>query len=239
MKELRQTVIVSTILGLILLGVWEFILIGTALLKIYDASLATYFTYFTNWSWTLYVVFYALVIEGYAFYQPLLRSTIVYLFFLVHGNAWTVWIVLMGIYLTNPEFLMEAIEENSGGLVIFGSNLYHVVPLFAIILFIAGHLGIIIQSISEHLNSIRYVEVRVLWYIWYLLGNALFVGLYALVRDPRRVYTPDFPLWAGIFMVLLVTLIVNGFSIYYFYWSGGTKIHLIPREKLMRNKKEK
>lgn len=47
---------VAKALSVALICVWLVLLILTALYKIYENSLGDYFTYFTNWSWTLHCV---------------------------------------------------------------------------------------------------------------------------------------------------------------------------------------
>ena len=87
------------------------------------------------------------------------------------------------------------------------------------------------ESLHLHLDYLgRTSVVRWTWYTWYLLGNVLFITIYALILDPRRVYTPDIPIWVGAILVIFISVLVNGVSLYFFYLAAGKQVHHLDVE---------
>jgi len=114
-----------------------------------------YFIHFTNWAWTLLLVF--LLVDVVLFLNP---DWVVYtfgwtflVFFLTHAVAWAVAIGVTVLLLVEDTFLANFTEEFGVGLVTVGNSVYHTWPLIAILLYAALHYPLLSRSVQRQTNA--------------------------------------------------------------------------------------
>jgi len=194
---------------------WAFTMLVGAVLKIVDSGVHSYLRHFTNWSWTLQLLFYfatspapLLVVNdstkslGAQFVRAVVALTFVPLVGIVFVVAGVV-MVLLG---TRSQFLVVLFREHSPSFVMLGNDVYHFVPIIALLGYGLVNWHFILHSINWLLNrSGRWALALYLAYG----GPAISLLWYITFFDPRVVYQTSIGFVPGaLFTVIMLTLFV-------------------------------
>lgn len=209
--------------------IWFSILFTGIVSKLLIDGFVSYTSHFTNWALTSQMLFYGItcgasfVWTGLAPLDgPVSRVTqaaIVLFFFPLSGIAFTVMIVVATLFLTGSTFLTKILLEFPVGVVFFGNEVVHFVPvaIFAIFAFLQRKL--IYFSLNRALvdNGITRSPVRLFFFIAYqaFAGSAILLGIYTTIFDPRVIYDTELPFLSGIVVAFLALLFCNAAPLMY------------------------
>lgn len=195
---------------------WTFVLWAAALVKIADSSFTEYIQFFTNWSWTIQLLFFTADLLCYMDTSGRCHRILTgHPFWLVYSITWTVFWLVFLLLANNPDIFNDVAEEGdlSMSTVLLGDRLVHVLPPIAMSAFMWHRW----HGITHHVWWIRHTEVysvvtvvlQVLLDVY--LAPLLFSALYAAGYDPRAVYDVDpWVLAAGIGLTPLVLSLFSG-----------------------------
>lgn len=192
-----------------LLLIWLGVLLYVAIDKIITSGLEDYFNYFTNWSWSIQIIFYYLLGVAVLLEGALFKFCCEYLLLPVTGITLLIYVVVMVLVLINPNFILEHIGEYSAGMVFFGNALFHYVPPFILVLFIFICSKKIKSALRENEKPRDYRD-----YLYQVYSPLIVVSFYRICNDYREVYRIKLNDIIMIVLVLLPLVILSG-SIYF------------------------
>jgi hypothetical protein len=135
---------------------WTLLLWVTAIYKL-DNDGITFFTFFTNWNWTLQIVFFTLEV-GALFsnikWVRVFNMSIV--FWLTNGTTWLVFWLVFFMFKDNANFLLQ-ISTIDGGpyafwIVLEGNALFHVLISISMLAYVIIRKDYVDDSVSIFLN---------------------------------------------------------------------------------------
>jgi hypothetical protein len=104
-----------------------------------DDEIMSYYTYFTNWSWTVQALFFGAWTLAYADTSGSAHYLLAHLYWVVNGTAWLVFWLVVVMLADNPMILIAASTMGGGsmslGAVMTGNTVVHVVPAIADMIF--------------------------------------------------------------------------------------------------------
>lgn len=190
--------------------------------------------HFTNWAWTIHMVFYTgtLILlwsrMGFDFF-------VIGLFMVSLGTSAFVMVLVFFFVITDWEFVKEKIDEHGGeydgGVVIFGNFLYHTYPFIAAIVFLFIYHPRIRISFAHFFRMVSSSHSLILFLsLMQIYGCLVPPLLWRIGFDVESVYGIETSELVMAVIVIVVVSIVNGIAYLYFF-----PLFLIENEK----KKEK
>ena len=123
---------------------WGLFLLGVAVWKIIDNSFLDYISHFTNVSWSLQIFFFLATAFGPIWIEWRARSPLRFVTFVIaallmplFGIVVAVIIVIFILIGTDAGAIVTAFSQYPPEIVIIGNDFYHVVPLIALLIYIA------------------------------------------------------------------------------------------------------
>lgn len=199
---------------------WVLLLTAAAVYKIVESGVASYVRHFTNWSWTLQIAFYALTLP-YPRQPNFLAIVMLLLFVPVASIVWNVAILVFIMLADGPAFLPALFEVMQPGIVVLGNDLFHVVPLLALVFYYFLHRPLVRLALVRYYyfnnpwfgSQHDYVSFLSLFLLQVYVWPALPVLLYMVFFDPHQVYdTTLSPAW-GIGTYFLVNTLFIGLPV--------------------------
>lgn len=194
-------------------AIWWFLMIVAVLTK---TSILSYVSHFTNWSWTLQIFFYgftlpsACIIVGFlnpdSFLGKTTQFVIVALFFPLWGIVSTVLLVVWVLLGTDAEFLADILATMPTGIVFIGNDVFHFLPVFSLVIFYLFYHKLVHYSINHVIARYGILDnpgKLFVFIIYQAYSPLLLLALYALIFDPRVIYSTDLSILAGIVVVIL------------------------------------
>ena len=149
------------------------------------SGVGDFFSYFTNWAWTVQGMFYVAIAIG--FVNPPFQRSILQLFFLpCLGLTWYVFLNLEAVVWMHASIL-NLIDTMDPAVLELGNEFYHVFPM----LFIGAFTVVFMNEIFEAQASIVYKRsyvFRVLYAGWCIFFPTILSFLYLAFHDPINVY---------------------------------------------------
>jgi hypothetical protein len=194
-----------------------------AIAKLSEYGFGEYVKHYTNWSWTLQVLFYystlgvpfllggLMDIDSAAGDLTLLLVGIAFL--PLHGIVWSVLALVSVMLATKAELFLDVLEEVAPTLVMLGDSIYHFWPVLAILIYYIAYRRVINVALNRVIvrQQLYRSSFRLLLFILYqAFGGSLFsVAVYTLIFDVQEVYKTDVPFAAGVAVVLLTLGAIN------------------------------
>jgi len=204
--------------------VWTLFLLGAAVAKIFEFGAFQYTRHYTNWSWTLQMLFFAATL-GAPFVQlgfapprsglgQWTTTILVLAFFPLLGVVTTVALLVWVLLGTNSPFITDIFERVPPQIVILGNDLYHMIPVFSLLVFLLVYKKLIYFAVNRAAadsNMARSVA-RLTTFIAYesLLGAGISLAIYALIFDAQEVYETQLSVGAGIVLGFFSILASSG-----------------------------
>lgn len=223
-------------------------LIGTAITKsvAFSAPL-DYVAHFTNWSWTLQIVFYALTLTAAApVCVPFAACVVAWLFLplvaIVANVVVLVWLVLS---VDDSNFLTDFFAQIRPGFVMIGNDWFHLIPAGLLLLYAIAWSALVYYSLYRFFAAplVRDHErcrfVAVAYQIWgfFALVAIYFAVLAALGTNVNEVYGTELNVGAGLGIAAAVALVVNGSVLFVLARCHGLCTRRSPRqEALLRHR---
>jgi len=221
------------VLYLVLQVLWGLVIVSLAVAKINGFAHGTsmFLEHFTNWSWALQGFFYLATV---AFVVPATPGRccnvrcaghVAALCFLpLNTVVWFVAIAVAVLLFTDPEFITDLFEAMGAGVVIVGNDVFHVLPVLALVLYAYLQTHFLYFSLYQwfvpaaNLGDKTARCCAVTWLAVYeAFGGALLIALtYLLVlqvaygKSINDVYGTDFSVPLGLAMFVAVSLLVSG-----------------------------
>ena len=205
-------------------AIYFFLMAAAAIAKIFEFGVHPYIMHYTNWSWTFQLLFYGTTLaatfvqQGFVHPHSALgsftRTIIVLAFFPLLGVvvvvATLVW-VLLG---TNSPFITDIFDRVPAQIVIIGNDVFHVIPVLAIVIYFVVLRKIILYSLNSVAAEYGLTRnpCQLLTFLAYegFFGTALSLGSYALIFDAQEVYQTEIETFYGI-ILSAVTLAFSSF----------------------------
>lgn len=175
---------------------WTIFLVASTLYKMIagEDSLEQFFSYLTNWNWTLNTFMFFLDFVSIFVFRSTIRYGIALgIFWLVNGVSALVFVLDFVLIYYNPNLLIEVSIENgySLGFVLVMDRLFHVFPLFFTLLYLA------LRRRSFQLVFVRMTSSNYLvWYSYAFLSITaplLLLMIYSVAFNIESVYKLDIP----------------------------------------------
>lgn len=106
--------------------------------KIYIGGFSSYISFFTNWAWSLYGLYYLMASLGHLMWPPALRISIFFLTMCVNGTTWSVITIVLIIIYNNSSIVLDMMSGLGGdtapGLVLVMNCVFHplTAPMFLV-----------------------------------------------------------------------------------------------------------
>ena len=197
---------------------WATLMAAGAVLKIIEYGMHAYVRHYTNWSWTLQILFYygsiatPFILAGLIHPNSRLgyatQVVLVVGFLPLNGVVWSVMGLVSVLLGTNSPFLTNVFTELAPSIVMLGNDLYHVWPVIGILIFYIVYNKFVHFSI----NGV-YAHGAILGNAWLLMlfllyeafvGSLASMASYGLIFNPQEVYQTDVPIGVGVGVVLLI-----------------------------------
>lgn len=190
--------------------IWATVLLTAALWKISTSGFHSYIEHFTNWAWTIEFIFYYLtfpsaLVVGFkdrGWLRSLVVWSIAILLPVVWGIAWLVLLLVGLLLLTGAAFLQTILAALPLSIVIVGNEVYHLVPVIAILVYIAIHHKLVFYSLNQLFTrpaALEYAGIRYGLLIYAAGGGVAVVALlYRAFHDPKVVYQSNLDEWLGV-----------------------------------------
>jgi len=200
---------------------WIVFTVAAATEKIEHNTFHDYIRHFTNWSWSLQILFYALTWLGFL-WPDFLYSVIVIFFFITWGTIWVVAILVQCLILTDSNFIMQYVRQYSAGLVIFGNDLYHLFPVVVILIF-----AFVLKQEIHNAFRWAYADIRepgwlIALGVLQIFSPIILLLLYISIFDPMKVYNAKISPGQGAFVALATLIFFSGFA-YWFFGGFGPR----------------
>lgn len=154
MKNVRE-ITDKTIMS-VFLFIWTMALWMTAIYKLKNDGLM-FFHYFTNWNWTIQIIFFTL--EFGAILSGLKKLRIInlsFIFWIVNGTTWLVFWLVFFMIRDNQEFLLQMTTLEGGPyefwVVLYGHVLFHILISIVLLIFIIFQKKYIDDSVTVTLH---------------------------------------------------------------------------------------
>ena len=144
---------------------WGLAILGVAVFKIFENSFYDYVAHFTNISWSWQVFFYIATAPGpvliaWRLRPPLRFVTLVIAVVLMplFGIVIAVVIIIFILIGTDAGTITAAFAQYPPEIVIIGNDFYHVVPVIALIVYIALNRRHVFFALNQGMQYVTYVE---------------------------------------------------------------------------------
>lgn len=210
---------------------WVLFLIVFPVLKIvgFDDGLRSFFIHFTNWAWVFGAIFFVATL-GYCLKKDCCCNTkcsgyvVAVCFWALNGIVWFVMLAVFFLLLYNSTFIEKVIAEMKVGMVIVGNDVYHVIPVLALVFWSFAHWYLIVYG-----TYLGYAKMqawcctrgcgRVTYCLYASFGGQLVLfGIYLFVlwcfgTSVYEVYHVSVSCWYAVLGFVVVGLLVNGVPI--------------------------
>ena len=197
---------------LIFIIVWLLALYSAAILKITSDGFHSYFMHFTNWNWTIHIIFFSselyALFTGHEWHRII---NLIVFFWIVNGTSWLVfWLVFLMIR-DNPDAILGLIKEKGGPyeawVVLDGHALSHVLIIVTLLVYsmlVWRHLidGVIFM-VGRKIRSRAFALASMMLY------PLLIIGLYITFFDFQTIYGLSTHLAWIMLLAVAVVLIFN------------------------------
>jgi hypothetical protein len=213
---------------------WGLSLLAAAFLKIWENTFINFIEHFTNISWTLQAYFYIGTAIGPVWIAQYRRSLLPFVTFLIAAFLMPLWGIVFavaGIILvlmaTNAKSIQEVFAEFPPAIVMLGNDIYHFVPVIALLIYFALNKRHVFYSLNLALQHNHWVyrvnpytaerevesvrksfSVPMFLYEAYL-GSLIPVLFYIAVFNPRVVYGTELSFAAGMLIFIGLLTISN------------------------------
>jgi len=212
---------------------WIAVLIALALVKAAHApdvpeAIRLYLIHFTNWSWTLAIVFFSSTL---CFGTPAPRPgddpatrtcctvrevscVTAWCFFPLNAAVWFVAIAVFVLLLTDPAFITDIFMNIEPGIVMVANDIFHLVPVIALLFFVLVHTWLLVVGVRQ-----AYAACGWFFIVWStVLGPLVLIGtwhipLLAYGLSAMAVYGTNLSIVAAIAAFVGVGIIANGTSL--------------------------
>lgn len=181
--------------------------------KIVEFGWFEYIRHFTNWSWTLQTLFYAITLLGIVAIDAT-ALFVAAVFLPLTTIVFSVWIGSSVLLIRDPDFVTHFFDMWPAGVVMVGNDVVHVMPVLVLVFYawLQGPLvryGLRRTAYSAlHVWGPMYFLLFCVWQVW---GGALLaIGLYRIFFDPNEVYATTLPEAQALGLPLLVGFLVAG-----------------------------
>lgn len=226
---------------------WASLLFGAAFVKILDQGVFDFVRHYTNFSWTLQAFFYLVTAPDPLAISLGVRSLVrletlfIGIFLMpLFGVVVLVAVLVIILLATKAQAFIDIFAEYPSGIVIIGNDVYHFVPVIAILFYIMFNrrhvfyaLNCALQTIVYHRGGRRHRHHRRKRYVFsfalYLyqayFGTLITLLIYSTFFDPRIVYGTDIGLLSGILLIVFSLTLSNAIplAIAAYGWGLGSR----------------
>lgn len=226
------------IIGTLIISLgWFFFMLSSFVHSIADGDLETFVSHFTNWSWTIQMVFYYFLNIGFLFSDRLLDCVVSVFFIPVWGMSWIVAILVLLLELRNGNFVLDSVIYHKSGLVFFGNDLYHFIPPVIFGLIVIGMSTEFTDVFKDILKKRTKTWIGWIGIMAYLLLSPLVaIGIYMLIYDYKVIYQTSMPIYQGILISVSVSFIVD--MTMYWILTADNISDCLMRKRTSDNQKE-
>lgn len=234
----RWRTLIKKSVTFIFLFIWTLVLWIVAVYK-WQNDGGAFFTFFTNWNWTLQIIFFTIEFGAYASgIQTLKIFNQTFIFWIVSGTTWLVfWLVFFMIH-DNADFFLELSTIDGGPyqlwVVLNGHALFHVLISIALLIYIILQKDYIDDSCTPFLSwkqrhksdernpddissmaLFYHWRLKSIFYILYVtFAGAVLLLIYVCSFNIYAIYGLTTSYWALIFTALAVIFIFNGLYVF-------------------------
>jgi len=228
---------------------WPTLMLSFAVAKTWRFGVVSYVSHFTNWSWTLQILF---------FYGTALAPFVSTGFIAPDSaaGAWTRTVIVLGLwpligivfsvmyavsYLlgTGSHFLSDIFVKYPPEIVFIGNDLVHFWPIVTLLIFFIVYNKLVAFAFNDVLARRRLVRsaVRFTAFIVYqaYAGAGIAVAIYALLFDPRIVYKTNQTIAEGTLVLAISLTFAAPLPLLLFLWLGVASTARYSRAWLVRN----
>lgn len=208
---------------------WATLMLAAAVFKIAESGVNSYVRHYTNWSWTLQLLFYyasapaplLVALRKHGAWRNVTLAVVAFAFLPLNGVVWVVASVVNLLLASGHSFIDEYFEQHAPSLVVLGNDVYHLFPLVALLLYLVFNARVVFFALNQLLAGERRGFFLYLAYGGTLISLLTYLALF----DPHVVYSTDLPFAAGGLFALLVLTLVNAIplAIAVLYWRLGAR----------------
>lgn len=220
--ERRRRLLLASFLALVQLSL-VFFMFTVALAKIIEHGIYPYICHFTNWSWTLQLLFYTLTLPApfvllgflstHNVFARLSQTTLFIGFFPLHGIVWTVMMAVTVLLGTKSPFLTDIFNIYPPEIVIIGNDLFHSYPVLVLLIYTIAYRRLLFYAINRVIARKAILDdpwrfgTLLFYQAYFGAGTAL--AVYTVIFDPRRVYRTELPVLGGVFVAFATLTAFN------------------------------
>ena len=201
---------------------WLIVLWGGVVGKIINDSLTEYVKHYTNWNWTANAVYYTFdllfILRSNRFPESIL---LLVFFWMLTCNNWFVFTLVFPMLISNPGTITDNFKENGGdfspGIVFVADRVFHVMTIVFWFIYFALRIIDFIELynllfkegwMKRHKDPWNLWNYGIIWYIILMsIYSPLFFFVYYNAFDFRIIYEVSTPIWAGIIVIVGVTIL--------------------------------
>ena len=204
---------------------WGVVTLGVLIGKFVMEDFNSYATHFTNWNWTLTVLFFLSDVlshlEGLAYRQneigPIRSFLCTYGFWTAYGSAWLVFILVFIMFADNSD-VFTSLAKPFGGKYSFGfllnmNTVFHTLPAMAVAVYLYLNERDIVTAHREYIGSRQVWGIQFLYTFGVLLIPILILAVYNMAIDIRKVYGLDTNLGLLILAAIGIVFAFNGITL--------------------------
>lgn len=204
---------------------WGTLLFFSAVGKVWREDFFDYATHYTNWSWTLQFIFYMATAFG-----PLAIATynvavfrftnwvIVVLLMPLYGIVWTVALLVSLWLALGTDEINELVSKFGTPLVMLGNDVYHIVPVIAIVIYILLNAPDVYYALNGALHRTRFTVSVIIGLYFVYVGPLITLLFYISIFDPMAVYKPAFSPLAAAIVAFLGATLISGVPLLIAWW---------------------
>jgi hypothetical protein len=232
---------------------WGALLLGVAVAKIVEFSFLNFVEHFTNISWTAQAYFYLGTAIGPVWIAQRRRSVLPFVTFLIAAFLMPLWGIVFavaGIILllmaTNARSIQEVFTEFPPAIVMLGNDIYHFVPVIALLIYFALNKRHVFYALNvalthNHYDSTQWrnpwkrksFSVSMFLYEAYF-GSIIPVLFYIALFNPRHVYGTELSFAAGFSIFLGLLTVSNATPLLLGYCGWGLGVRHLTQEYLFQ-----
>ena len=215
---MRVNVVIAIIVTALLIGL-VVLMSAVSIWKIAEDGWTDFFQHYTNWSWTLQTIYYALLIPaplivalGITDWRLRLQMAVIALFFVpLWGIVVAVLLMVILMLLTGAEFIDSIAQSVPLSILVLGNEMFHFLTVLILLTVTLILQRITYDSLNEVFSQPPVHKSRLIFWglVFYEMvgGPLISVLLYLSIFNPQVVYETDINMLLG-FVFLVVALIV-------------------------------
>lgn len=191
---------------------WILIMLASVIDSITFGFVDDFVKHFTNWAWTLEMIFFFLLVTGWIGSDLLFEIMCKYFLLPLWGLSWIVFVLVLALVLRDGNFVLRYLVKHKSGWVFFGNAFYHYIPPILFSIIFVGMSVEIHAVFNKWTKDFVWTKIEyVLMFIYLTYLAPLFVMcLYAIIFDYKKIYDTTMPLYLGLIICLIVLTIFNG-----------------------------